>query len=100
MLSRCANSQCLKPFLRLGEGKLFLVESEGAIDSEEMPIPFSAHTRRARRRVERYWLCDQCAKSFTLIHDPQQGITIVPRPIAIRAESPAANEASETPGSA
>jgi hypothetical protein len=29
MLSRCANSQCSKPFLRLREGKLFLVETEG-----------------------------------------------------------------------
>jgi hypothetical protein len=27
MLSRCANSQCSKPFLRLREGRLFLVET-------------------------------------------------------------------------
>jgi len=28
MLSRCANSQCSRPFLRLRQGKLFLVETE------------------------------------------------------------------------
>ena len=28
MLSQCANKQCCKPFLKLRDGKLFLVETE------------------------------------------------------------------------
>jgi len=28
--------------------------------------------------VERYWLCDQCAQVWTLVHD--RGIVLVPLP--------------------
>jgi hypothetical protein len=78
MLSHCANSQCSKPFLRLGQGKLFLVETEFAAKSGELTAPSSPHTRPQPRRIERYWLCNQCAEVWTLVQDPNEGIALLP----------------------
>ena len=78
MLSHCANPQCSKPFLRLGQGKLFLVESDGVAKSGELRAAPSPPMRFPPRRVERYWLCDQCALVLTLVHDRSQGIVLLP----------------------
>jgi hypothetical protein len=78
MLSRCANSQCGKPFLRLREGKLFLVETEDpgkAAESAALPL---ARARQAQRRVEHYWLCDDCAILWTLIYSRESGVALAP----------------------
>ena len=79
MLSHCANAQCSKSFLRLGQGKLFLLETETMAESGELTAP-SRHERRPPRHVERYWLCDNCAVIWTLIHDNRQGIVLASRP--------------------
>jgi hypothetical protein len=94
MLSHCANPQCSKPFLRLGEGKLFLVETEDAAKSRELSIPSSP--RRPPRRVERYWLCDRCAENSTLIHDRHRGVAIVPRPVAPEVKTASAKASGPT----
>jgi len=78
MLSRCANSRCSRPFLRLRQGKLFLVESELVVNSRELTAPSSPRMRVQPRRVERYWLCDECAAVWTLVHDRKQGIVLMP----------------------
>jgi hypothetical protein len=92
MLSRCANSQCAKPFLRLREGKLFLVETERLIKSGEPAAPPFVRARKVRRQVEHYWLCDECAARWTLVYDGDQGVAMAPlrRPAA---KVPAANAA-------
>ncbi len=77
MLSHCANPQCSRPFLRLRQGKLFLVETESAAKLGEQRAPASAQMRRPRQ-VDRYWLCDQCAEAWTLVHERMQGIVLVP----------------------
>jgi hypothetical protein len=78
MLSHCANSRCSRPFLRLGQGRLFLVETECVPRSGELRASSSARIRPQSRLVERYWLCDQCAEVWTLVHDRRQGIVLVP----------------------
>jgi hypothetical protein len=78
MLSRCANSQCSRPFLRLRQGKLFLVETEGVAKPGSPPASASAPMRLQSRRLERYWLCDQCAAVWTLVRERSQGIELVP----------------------
>src|SRR5271155_4002696 len=80
MLSHCANSQCARPFLRLRQGKLFLVETECVARSGVPTAPPAPHMRPQPRRVERYWLCDQCAAVWTLVHDRHQGVVLVPLP--------------------
>jgi hypothetical protein len=78
MLSQCANSRCGRAFLRLAEGKLFLVEKERGINAEE-PAARSPRMRHQPRRVERYWLCDECAVVWTLVQD-RNGIVLLPLP--------------------
>lgn len=78
MLSRCANSQCSKPFLRLRDGKLFLVETDRLNKPGESASPPFVHARQQQRLVEHYWLCDECATRWTLIYDREAGIALVP----------------------
>jgi len=92
MLSRCANLQCSKPFLRLHEGKLFLVETDRIAKPGEPATPPFIRARQAPRQVEQYWLCDECAAQWTLAFDPERGVTLV----ALR--KPAANAAAAGSG--
>lgn len=80
MLSHCANSRCSRPFLRLRQGKLFLVETDKAAKSGESAASSSAVGRPQPRLIERYWLCDECAAVWTLVHDRSEGIVLVPLP--------------------
>lgn len=78
MLSKCANPACSVPFRRLREGKLFVVETESLAPGCQALSP----ARRARplRRVEHYWLCDECARFITLAFDRERGMITVPLP--------------------
>ena len=76
MLSRCANSQCRKPFLRLREGKLFLVETDRVTKPGEPAVPPFVRARQQQRCVEHYWLCDDCASHWTLVYDRDHGIAL------------------------
>jgi len=78
MLSHCANQQCRKPFLRLREGKLFLVETDRVTKPGEPAVPPFVRARRQQRLVEHYWLCDDCAARWTLIYDRERGVALVP----------------------
>jgi hypothetical protein len=78
MLSHCANLQCQRPFLRLGEGKLFLVEASSMAKPGGTTASCSPRMRQPPRRLERYWLCDQCSALWTLVHDRQKGIALLP----------------------
>jgi len=84
MLSQCANSQCSKPFLRLREGKLFLVETDGLT----RPSGTALARSRQQRRVEHYWLCSECAALWTLVYDRDLGVGLAPlrRPVGTVAE--------------
>jgi len=87
MLSQCANTSCCKPFLKLREGKLFLVETDRIGKTAGPPF---IRAKQTQRLVEHYWLCDECAAMWTLIFDPGRGIALVP------LRRPAGNAASST----
>jgi len=76
MLSRCANSQCSKPFLKLREGKLFLVETDRLTKPGEAAVPPFVRARQQQRCVEHYWLCDDCATQWTLVYDQDRGVAL------------------------
>lgn len=78
MLSQCANSQCSKPFLKLREGKLFLVETARLTKPGESAAPPFVRARQHQRQVEHYWLCDECATVWTLICDSEHGVALTP----------------------
>ena len=83
MLSQCANPQCSKPFLRLREGRLFLVETDRLVKPGEPPSPPFIRARQQQREVEHYWLCDDCARQWTLVYDREHGVALAPlrRPV-------------------
>ncbi len=83
MLSHCANTRCHKPFLRLREGKLFLVETERLMKPGQPASPPFVRARQQQRQVEHYWLCDECAAQWTLIYDRERGVALAPvkRPV-------------------
>ena len=81
MLHKCANPGGSIRLGLLRRGKLFQFESE----YYEAPAPGAVScSRKARpiRRVERYWLCDECAASLTLTFDQSRGVVTVPLPDA------------------
>jgi hypothetical protein len=78
MLSHCANSECHKPFLRLREGKLFLVETDRLTKPGMPSVPPFTRARQPQRQVEHYWLCDECASEWTLIYDRERGVALAP----------------------
>ena len=93
MLSCCANSNCSKPFLRLREGKLFLVETDQLMKPGQPAAPPFVRARRQQRLVEHYWLCDDCATQYTLIYDRDNGgVGLAPlrRPMANLSDAAAA----------
>ncbi len=67
MLSKCANPGCAATFLYLHEGKLFRFDT-----SIETPAQIPV------RRVEFFWLCEQCAQDMTRTYNRETGIKIVP----------------------
>jgi hypothetical protein len=77
VLSRCANPECGKPFLKLRDGKLFLVETERVI-KPALAVPPFVRARQLQRCVEHYWLCNDCAAKWTLAYDLDRGVTLVP----------------------
>lgn len=87
MLSRCANSQCCKPFLKLREGKLFLVETDRVTKPGESAVPPFVRARQQQRCVEHYWLCDDCATQWTLVYERDRGVALAPlrRPVVSMA---------------
>jgi hypothetical protein len=84
MLSQCANTKCGRPFLKLREGKLFLVETERLTKPGTSVAPPFVRARQQQRLVEHFWLCDECAAQWTLVYDREHGVALAPlrRPAA------------------
>lgn len=53
VLSKCSNSHCAAVFRKLNEGKVFVLENDGA-----------ARIHQSRR--EYFWLCPDCSSKMTL----------------------------------
>jgi hypothetical protein len=75
MLHKCANPTCRIPFRKLSQGKLFLVEIESADPANAGPMRTDG---AAPRRIEHFWLCKDCAATFTLSLEPSRGVVTVP----------------------
>lgn len=79
MLHKCANPSCAVRFRHLGRGKLFQIESE-YLEAPEQTSGVIHRRTRPLRRVERYWLCDECAGCVTLTFDQTRGVITIPLP--------------------
>jgi len=72
MLAKCSNSSCFAPFRRLGNGRLFLLESDPPL-----------HNHKSEG-TEYFWLCDACSATMTLRLAEDERVVAVPLPEGIR----------------
>ena len=76
MVSKCANPRCSAPFLYLHSGKLFRVEERPSLTTaSDTSAEANFGTKKAARRVEYFWLCEECAAEMTLVRKKGVGIT-------------------------
>ena len=86
MLHKCANPSCDNAFLKLTEGKLFLVET----DQPKHQVQSIVSKKTSFRRIEHYWLCDACSPVLTLAYESGRGIVAVPLTCPPKRMPPAA----------
>jgi len=58
VLSKCANPACHAPFRYLRQGLIFNVEMGKTSPSD---------TNARLRKIEHFWLCEQCSQTFKLV---------------------------------
>lgn len=92
MVSKCANPECSAPFLYFHRGKLFRIDTEGRPDRRRN-MGNENKSGRGLRRIEFYWLCDDCAGKMTLAFDKVSGV-FVRRHLPAQAVTPAAAAAA------
>lgn len=81
MVSKCANPQCRAAFLYLHQGKLFRIET----DAGSHQYPADPGTRKPVRRLEYFWLCDDCAAQMTLARRDGAVVTVPHAPMQTAA---------------
>jgi hypothetical protein len=70
MLSKCANPECLAPFIYLRDGRLYQIDTAAG--------PQLVTKSKPAHRIEYFWLCGQCASSMTLSFQRGKGVVMVP----------------------
>jgi hypothetical protein len=80
MLSKCANPGCSASFLYLHQGKLFRLETNGNGDNTRVDVA-DPHGKNPSRRLEYFWLCDECASVMTVSF--KKGVGVATRPIFV-----------------
>jgi hypothetical protein len=103
MLNKCANPTCANRFRSLRSGRLFQVESPTHRHHHALPEDSPDYAPSPTRRLEYFWLCQDCSTALTLIYDPGSGITVVPaasRPPAALDAALSTNFPAQAPVSA
>jgi hypothetical protein len=88
MVSKCANPECSAPFLYFHRGRLFRLETEGRQDRRRN-LGGETGAGKPLRRIEFYWLCQDCAEKMTLAFDRTTGISVRPRAATANAQAAA-----------
>jgi hypothetical protein len=74
VLQKCASPVCCAQFRYLHQGRLFEVEVQYFDSPSETG---QSRLGNGRGRIERWWLCDQCADYMTLRFDRERGGVMV-----------------------
>ncbi len=72
MLSQCANPGCTNRFRFMHDGRVFVLDCGVGAASEKSDKGWSA----SGRRVETFWLCAECARSWTVKFDGRRVVTL------------------------
>ncbi len=76
MLSKCANPACPSPFLYLHEGKLFRIHIDNSTTASEPTVGMDPQAKKPVRRVEFFWLCQECSTKMTVSFEEGAGVRI------------------------
>ena len=75
MVSKCANPDCSASFRYFHQGKLFRVESSAGLERRRA-MGSDGEPRKPIRRLEFFWLCEDCAAKMTLVFNKQSGVAV------------------------
>lgn len=75
MLSKCANPACATPFRYFHTGKLFRVETSTGLERRRA-MGNDGEPAKPLRRLEFYWLCQDCAETMTLVYEKEAGVIV------------------------
>ncbi len=78
MLSKCANPDCSATFRYFHQGKLFRIDTADRLDRRRT-MGGDAASNKLLRRLEFYWLCENCAQKLTLVFDKDAGLIMRPK---------------------
>jgi hypothetical protein len=78
MLSKCTNPGCFAQFHYFHQGKLFRWETAGAARDNNPSFGADPEIKAPARRIEYFWLCEDCAASMTLAFDRKVGVVVHP----------------------
>ena len=78
MVSKCANPECEVPFRYFHQGKLFRLETESGHERRR-GLGVDSGLKKPLRRIEFFWLCENCSEKMTLVTEKDIGVTVRPR---------------------
>lgn len=84
MVSKCANPACGVPFRYLHTGQLFRVETAAGFERRRS-MGRDAADAKPLRRLEFFWLCENCARGMTVMFDKDVGVTVRARNYVLSA---------------
>lgn len=75
MVSKCANPECAATFRYFHQGKLFRLQTEAGVDRRRS-LGDDDKAEKHLRRIEFYWLCENCAGKMTLVFEKGAGVSV------------------------
>ncbi len=75
MLSKCANPDCSATFGYFHLGRVFRANFPTAFDRRRATMGDGGSISKPRR-LEFYWLCEQCSQKMTLVYDKDAGVKV------------------------
>ena len=84
MVSKCANPECAASFRYFHQGKLYRWETEVGFDRRRT-LGGENEMKKPLRRLEFYWLCENCASKMTLVFEKGVGVSVRETAVLTRA---------------
>jgi hypothetical protein len=72
---KCANPNCAAAFEWLAGGKLFRFRHDSG---ELAPVGGNDASANGSHGVGHFWLCERCSNVYTLQHEQDRGVVILP----------------------
>jgi hypothetical protein len=77
LVSKCANPNCAASFRYFHVGKLFRLETETGLDRRRS-LGADEAIKKPLRRIEFFWLCEECAQKMTIVFEKGVGVRVRP----------------------